>query len=92
MGSFLFTLFRIDRSLGGESVRPIGIAWEPVLGKTQFDSSWSGLRGAASYVVMVMDPSDEEVTTRIETAATSIPRLFNADTRGISTLGEVFEL
>ena len=63
MGSFLFTLFRIDRSPGGEPVRTIGIAWEPVLGNTQFGISWSGLKGAASYVVMVMDPSDEKVAT-----------------------------
>ncbi|MCZ6758509.1 MAG: hypothetical protein O7C39_09525 [Bacteroidetes bacterium] len=92
MGSSLFLLFRIDRSPGGEPVRIIGIAREPVLGNAQFDISWPGLRGAALYVVMVVDPSDEKVATRTETAATSIPRLFDADTRGISLLGEVFEL
>lgn len=64
MGSSLFPLFIIDRSPGGEPVRIIGTAREPVLGNAQFDISWPRLRDAALYVVMVMDPSDEKVATR----------------------------
>ena len=91
-GLFLFSLLSNFVSPRFSPVRSLGVAWQPVFGADQFGISWPGVDGAASYVVIVMDPSSEKLTSRIETTSTSISNVFDTHDSGVPPSGEVREL
>ncbi|GMQ80984.1 MAG: hypothetical protein BMS9Abin05_0414 [Rhodothermia bacterium] len=92
VGLFLFTVLNNFVSARHPPVRSIGIVWRPVFGADQFGISWPAIDGAASYVVMVMDPSSEKLVLRVETTSTSISSLFDTSDSEVPPSGEVREL
>ena len=58
------------------TIPTIDVGWTPILDSDHFGVAWSGVDRAATYVVIVMDPSSERLVARIETSSTSINELF----------------
>ena len=90
-------VYLVEQLVNYSSARPteiqtVEISWSPVISTNRFGLSWASVEDASTYVVLIMDPTNEDLVSRIETTFSSIPNLLSAMDTEVPRAGQIMEL